>query len=189
MAGVPRNETLAFWLAPLASVIPLIPLFGLRSSPLFLGTLMGDPGHPMNWPGWGSWLATMAVAFDGTILAYLMALVLALPAYSLYRQSSKVSAAGILILFSLVGVCASRFAYIVQGFKQPGLTEFANSWSSPLIGTLCGLTAGLFFLIFKDRTLSRITRRLIYPLPILVLTLCGAVLAESAKVWRAGPHW
>jgi hypothetical protein len=41
-----QNEKLAFWLAPLLSTIPQIPLFSLPLSPLYLGKLMGDPAHP-----------------------------------------------------------------------------------------------------------------------------------------------
>ncbi len=140
-----KSEALAFWLAPLASVVPLIPVFCLRSSPLFLGKLMADPTHPMNWAGWGPWLSAIAVTFDGTILAYFVAFLVAVPIYLLCRRYRKVSGIGVLIIFSLTGVSASQLVHLLQGFRQPALRDFANSWLSPAAGRLCGLVAGVFF--------------------------------------------
>lgn len=135
-----ENERLAFWLAPFFSTVPLVPLFGLRASPLFLGRLMDDPSHPMNWTGWGPWLSSMAVVFDGTILAYVVAFFFVLPIYLFYRRAREVSVIGIMTIFGLGGVCASQLVHLLQGFRQPDLSAFANSWLSPLIGCLCGLT-------------------------------------------------
>ena len=118
------NEPLAFWLAPLASTIPLIPFFSLPSSPLFLGKLMGDPAHPFLWPHLGPWLAAMAVVFNGMLLAYFTAL----PVYLVLKATGTMPAIRTLVLFSLAGVLASQLVHVTQHFRQPGLREFAVSW-------------------------------------------------------------
>ena len=53
----------------------------------------------MNWPVWGPWLSSMAVVFDGTILAYFVAFLFILPIYLLYRGNRKVTVTGLLVLF------------------------------------------------------------------------------------------
>jgi hypothetical protein len=98
-----HDENPAFWLAPLASTIPLIPFFSLPSSPLFLGKLMGNPAHLFLWPHLGPWLAAMAVVFDGTLLAYLMAV----PVFLLLQATGKPSVIRVLVVFSL-GACWHR---------------------------------------------------------------------------------
>jgi hypothetical protein len=74
----------------------------------------------------GPWLAAMAVVFDGTLLAYFVAV----PVYMLLKAASTMSVMSVLILFSLAGVLASQLIHVMQGFRQPGLREFAVSWSS-----------------------------------------------------------
>src|SRR5215831_4448784 len=111
-----RNEKLAFWLAPLLSTIPLIPFFSLPSSPLFLGKLMGDPTHQFLWPKSGPWLAAMAVIFDGTLLGYFGALLIAVPVCALFRATGRLSVIRVLILFGLVGVLASQLVHVMERF-------------------------------------------------------------------------
>ncbi len=147
---------------------------------------MADPTHPTNWVGWGPVLSAISVTFDGTILAYFIAFCVALPIYLLYRRDGKVTATGVLLIFSLSGVVASQVVHLLEHFRQPGLREFANSWLSPLIGCLCGLVAGLFFWILRNRRISGAARYLLYPLPILVLIVGGFTLARVAHIWT--PH-
>jgi hypothetical protein len=181
MEGHPRDhEGMARWLAPLVSTIPLIPFFSLPSSPLFLGTLMGDPTHPFLWPRLGSWLAAMAVVFDGTLLAYFAAV----PVYVLLKATGTTSVVRVLLLFSLAGVLASQLVHVTQGFRQPGLREFAVSWLSPLFGCLCGLASGACFALVANRRLSLTARVFVYSLPVAVLAACGSSLIWSAKVWK-----
>ena len=177
-----HNEKLAFWLAPLLSTIPLIPFFCLPLSPLYLGRLMGDPGHPFLWPGLGPWLATMAVIFDGTLLSYFVTLLMALPVYALFRTTGRLSVIRVLILFSLVGVLASQFVHVVHGFRQPGLREFAESWLSPLFGCICGLFSGACFAISANCRFSVAGKALVYSLPVAVLVVCASTLVWSARV-------
>jgi hypothetical protein len=178
------NEKLAFWLCPLVSAIPLIPFFCLPWSPLFLGKLMGDPTHPFLWPQLGPWLAGMAVVFDGTLLGYFMALLVAGPIYLFIKAAGKVSVPRVLILFSLAGILASQFVHVAQGFRQAGLREFAVSWLSPLFGCLCGLASGAFFALVANRRFPSAARGLFYSLPAAILAACGGTLVWSAKAWR-----
>jgi hypothetical protein len=171
----------AFWLAPLASTIPLIPFFGLPSSPLFLGKLMGDPTHPFLWPHWGPFLAAMAVVFDGTLLAYFVAI----PLFLILRAVGKLSVIRVLVLFGLAGILASQLVHLAQGFRQPGLREFAVSWLSPLFGCLCGLASGACFALIANRRFPPAARRaLAYSLPIATLAASGSALVWSASAWR-----
>jgi hypothetical protein len=179
-----HNAKLAFWLAPLFSTIPLIPFFSLPSSPLYLGKLMGDPTHPFLWPRLGPWLAAMAVIFDGTLLGYVGALLIAVPVYVLLRTTGRLSMIRVLILFSLVGVLASQFVHVVQGFRQPDLREFAESWLSPLFGCICGLLSGACFAISANRRFSLAGKALVYSLPVAVLAVCASTLVWSARSWR-----
>jgi hypothetical protein len=174
------NKNLAFWLAPLVSTVPLIPFFSLPSSPLFLGKLMGDPAHPFLWPHLGPWLAAMAVVFDGTLLAYFMAV----PLYLCLKAMSRVYMVRVLALFALSGALASQLVHVMEHFRQPGLREFAVSWLSPFFGCLCGLLSGTFFALFADRRLSLVPRFLVYALPVAVLVACGSMLVWSSLVWR-----
>ena len=178
------NEKLAFWLVPLLSTIPLIPFCSLPASPLYLGKLMGDPTHPFLWPHLGPWLAAMAVAFDGTLLGYFVALVIAVPVYFLFKTTGQLSVIRVLIFFSVAGVLASQFVHMAQGFRQPGLREFANSWLSPLFGFLCGLVSGACFAISANRRFSLAGKALVYSLPVAALVICGSTLVWSARVWR-----
>lgn len=172
------NEGPAFWLAPLVSTIPLLPFFSLPSSPLFLGRLMGDPTHPFLWPQLGPWLAAIAVVFDGTLLAFFVAV----PVYLLLKAARTMSVVRVLILFSLAGVLASQLVHVTQGFRQPGLREFAVSWLSPLFGCLCGLVSGACLALFANRRFSVTARILVYSLPVAVLVACGSTLVWFARV-------
>lgn len=145
---------------------------------------MGDPNHPFMWAHLGPWLAAMAVIFDGTLLGYFMALLMALPIYLYLKASGKTSVIRVLILFALAGICASQLVASMQGFRQPGLRDFAVSWSSPLLGCLCGLVSGAFFALFANRRFPATARGLVYSLPVAVLVACGSTLIWSAKVWR-----
>jgi hypothetical protein len=171
------NENLAFWLAPLVSTIPLIPFLSLPSSPLFLGRLIGDASHPFLWPGLGPWLAAAAVIFDGTLLAYFMAV----PVYLLLISARRTSVMRVVIFFCLAGVSASQFVHLIQSFRQPGLREFAVSWLTLLFGLLCGLASGVFFALFANRRFSKAARVLGYSLPITIIAACGSALVWSAK--------
>ena len=173
-----NNDGPAFWLAPLVSTIPLIPFFSLPSSPLFLGKLMGDPTHPFLWPQLGPWLAAMAVVFDGTLLAYFVAV----PVYLFLKAAGTMSVVRLLVLFSLAGVLASQLVHVTQGFRQPGLREFAVSWLSPLFGCICGLVSGACFALFANRRFSVTARIVVYSLPVAILVACGSTLVWSAKV-------
>jgi hypothetical protein len=144
-------ENLAFWVAPLASAVPLILFFGLPSSALFVGKLMGDPSHPFLRPQSGPWLAAMAVAFDATVLAYVMAI----PVYLLLRAAGRMSPSHVPVVFALAGVAASQLVRATEHFRQPALHAFAASWLSPLFGTVCGLAAGLCFTVIAKRHLQR----------------------------------
>ena len=177
-----HNEKLAFWLAPLLSTVPLIPFFSLPASPLYLGKLMGDPTHPLLWPRLGPWLAAIAVVFDGTLLGYFVVLLLAVPVYLLFKTTRPLSVIRVLILFSLVGVLGSQLVHVVQGFRQPGLREFAESWLSPLFGGVCGLLAGGCFAICANRRFSLVGKALAYSLPVAVLVVCATTLVWSARV-------
>ena len=177
-----ENDALALWLAAPVSTIPLIPLFSMPSSPLFLGRLMGEAGHPFLWPRLGPWLSAMGVLFDGTLLAYTMLLLIVVPVYLGFRASGKRSVARLVIAFSLAGVIASQVVHVLQGFRQPALRTFAVSWLSLVLGCLCGLAAGLFFVLFAQKQRSIPGRAALYPLPIAVLVACAAVLVWSARV-------
>jgi hypothetical protein len=180
--SIDTNERVALCLAPFFSIAPLLPIFGLRASPLFLGRLMDDPTHPMNWPVWGPWLSSTAVVFDGTILAYVVALLFVLPVYLSIKPARTFS---VMAIFALGGVLASQLVHLLQGFRQPDLSDFANSWLSPLLGCLCGLTAALFFAWFARRRWTSVTRSLLCSLPVASIVACGFALVESAKVWRS----
>jgi hypothetical protein len=173
-----NNEGLAFWLSPLVSTIPLIPFFSLPSSPLFLGKLMGDPTHPFLWPQLGPWLAAMAVVFDGTLLAYFVAVLV----YLFLKAAGTMSVVRVLVLFSLAGVLASQLVHLTQGFRQPGLREFAVSWLSPLFGCLCGLVSGACFALLANRRFSVTARILVYSLPVAILVACGSTLVWAARL-------
>lgn len=172
------NKGPALWLAPLVSTIPLLPFFSLPSSPLFLGKLMGDPTHPFLRPQVGHWLAAAAVVFDGTLLAYFVAI----PVYMLLKTAATMSVLRVLILFSLAGVFASQLVHVMQGFRQPGLREFAVSWLSPLFGCLCGLVSGACFALLANRRFSVPARILVYSLPVAVLVACGSTLVWFVRV-------
>jgi hypothetical protein len=168
---VEKNEALALWLAPLVSTFPLVPLFSIPSSRLFLGRLMDDPAHPAN----QAWVAAAAVLFDGSLMAYFFALLLVLPVYLAWRRAGSVPVMRVLILFSFAGICASQLVHLVQTFRQPDLAAFASSWLSPVIGCACGLVAGAFFWWFAKRSWSRV----LYALPPAVLVGCAIFLVAE----------
>ena len=182
----------AFWLAPLVSTVPLILFFSVPSSPLFLGSLMGTIAtNPFLHPRAGPWLAAVAVAFDGTLLAYFAAVFIYLPLFGSGRISPGFLNAGgtlsltrVLILFGLAGISASQFVNWVQNFKEPGLRDFALSWLSPLFGCLCGLLSGVCFAFFAKRQFSAAARTLVYSLPVAVVVTAGAILVWFSKLIR-----
>ena len=161
------RETRAFWLAPMASTLPLIPFFCLPTSPWYLGKLMGEPSHPFLASPWGPWLGLAAVLFDGTLLAYFVAL----PLYLMVRGAGKLP----VIWFGVAGILASQLVRALQHFRQPGLREFAVSGWSPLFGLACGLTAAGCFLLLRQRRFSGS----VYGLPVGLVTLCGYVLVAA----------
>ena len=169
-----KNEALALWLAPFVSTLPLVPLFSIPSSPLFLGRLMDDPSHPANW----AWVSAAAVFFDGSLMAYFFGFLLVLPVYLAYRRSGRLPVMRVLTLFGFAGVCASQMVHLLQAFRQPDLAAFANSWLSPVIGCLCSLVAGAFFCVFAKRNYS--WGRAMYPVPVAVVIACGVVLIQAA---------
>ena len=160
---VRAHDSQAFWLAPMASTLPLLPFFCLPSSPLYLGKLMGEPAHPFVT---SPWLALAAVLFDGTLLAYFVAL----PLY-LMAQDGELP----LIQFGVAGILASQLVRVLQHFRQPGLRDFAQSGWSPLFGLACGLTAAGCFLLLRQRRFSGS----VYGLPVGLVTLCGYVLVAA----------
>jgi hypothetical protein len=187
---LPNNANLAFWLAPIVSTIPLIPFFSLPSSPLFLGRLMGDSTtNPFLQPQLGPWLAAAAVVFDGSVLAYLVAVFIYLPLlgsgrihWDFFNAAGKLSLKRVLILFSLAGVSASQFVHWAQDFREPALREFAVSWLSPLFGCLCGLISGACFAFVANRRFSPGARVLVYSMPVTIVVACGGILFWSSKV-------
>jgi len=178
------SERSAFWLAPLAATLPLIPLFALPVSPWFLGRLMGDPTHPMALPGTGPWLSAAGVVFDAGILAYVMAYAVALPIYFLCKRESQMSFARLMILFCLIGVIASQVVHGLQTFRQPLLRDFASGWTSPLFGCLCGASAGLFFAFLRKLPIPEQMRPVLYAMPAFTLILCGFLLVQGATASR-----
>jgi hypothetical protein len=185
------NANPAFWLAPIVSTIPLIPFFSLPSSPLFLGRLMGDTTNPFLQPLLGPWLAAAAVIFDGSLLAYLIAVFIYLTLFvsgrihrDFFNATGKLSLVRVLILFSLAGVSASQFIHWIEDFREPALREFAVSWLSPLFGCLGGLISGACFGFFANRQFSPRARALVYSLPVAIVVACGGILFWSSKVIR-----
>ena len=169
----PNSQNLAFWLAPLASVIPLAFIFGVPSSPLFMGTLMGDPTHPFLWPKVGPWLATAGVIFNGCVLAYLMAALI----YLFFRITREtMSAKRMTIIFVISGVAAAELVHATEHFRQPGLRTFADSWLPELIGSLCGVVAGVCFVFLANKRFPPVARTALYSLPIAVFMVCGGLL-------------
>jgi hypothetical protein len=184
-----EHEKLAFWLSPLAAILPLISFFSVPSSPLFLGRLMGDATNPFLLPGVGPWLAAMAVVFDGTLLAYFIAVLIYLPLFSsgrihreMFDDNGRLSVMRVLILFGLAGISASQFVHWAQNFREPALREFAISWMSPLFGCLCGLVSGACFAFFANRKFSAIARILVYSVPVAVVVACGSTLLWSSNL-------
>jgi hypothetical protein len=178
-----ENQALALWLAPVVSTMPLIPFFCIRSSPLFLGRLMGDPLHPFAWSRLGPLLSGMAVVFDGTIFAYLLLVFLAIPSYFTLKKNGKLSVRNLLIAFVTVGVAGSQLARLItQGFRQAGLRDFSNGPWAPLLGLLCGLAAGAFVAYVANRRISSTARSLMFLAPIAVVTICAFSLVAAAGI-------
>jgi hypothetical protein len=176
-----QNEAAALWLAPLVATVPLIPFFSIPSSPLFLGRLMDDPTHPMNWPRLGPLISAMAVVFDGELLGFLVVLFLVAPIYAGLREYRRNSARKILIVCAAAGLAASQVARAAQNFRQADLRAFANSWVSPVIGCFCGLAAGAFIVYFGKRRLASLP---ICCTPIAALVISAGTMMWSAGVWR-----
>jgi hypothetical protein len=177
-----RNEAAALWLAPLVSTIPLIPFLSIPSSPFFLGRLMDDPTHPMNWPHMGPMISALAVVFDAEILGIVIVLFLVAPAYVGLRESGKNTARNILLVCAGAGILASQIArMIAQGFRQADLRAFANSGTSPILGCLCGLAAGGCIVYFANR---RLAPMLIWCAPVAALAISALVLTWSSDLWR-----
>jgi hypothetical protein len=171
-----QNEAAALWLAPLVATLPLIPFFSVPASPLFLGRLMDDPSHPMNWPRLGPLISAMAVVFDGEILGCLVALFLVVPAYVGLRENGRNSANNVVMVCTAAGLIASQIGRLIaQGFRQADLRAFANSWQSPIIGCLCGLAAGLFIVYFRNRSLARV--------PVCCAPVAALVISAGLIVW------
>lgn len=165
----------AYWLAPLASSLPLIPFFSLPSSPLFLGRLgAGDAMNPFLLPGWGPLLAAAGVIFDATILAYLMAFFLYTFFFWITRE--HITMRRVLILFGTGGVFASQLVHWLRHFRQPGLSAFADSWLSPVFGSACGVTSAACFALLARRRFSAGWRALACSLPFAVVAACGVFL-------------
>jgi hypothetical protein len=184
-----NNPYSAFWLAPMVSTIPLIPFFSLPSSPLFRGRLMGGATNPFLQPQWGPWLAAAAVIFDGSLLAYFVAVFIYPLLFGsgrihrdLLNAAGKLSLMRVLMLFSLAGVSASQLVHWVQNFREPALRAFAASWQAPLFGCLCGLISGACFAFFANRQFSPGARALVYSLPVTIVVACGGILIWSSKV-------
>jgi hypothetical protein len=177
-----ENERLAFWLTPLAAVVPLIPFFSIPASPWFLGRLMADPTGPMSWPGVGPWLAAVGVVFNGTILGYVVTYAVVLPIYFLLKDGMKMSLPRLMVLFCLAGVFASQVVHLLQNFRQAPLREFAEGWVSPLFGCLCGAVAGLFFAMGRRWRTPGLWRGVIYTVPVATLAICAFVMVQSARM-------
>ena len=176
---------MAFWLTPLAATTPLVPVFSIRSSPLFLGTLMGDPTHPTNWPLWGPLLSAMGVVFNGTLLGYAAELCLVLPFYLLLRYRGRVSADRMIVVYVIVGIAASQAVHMLQRFQQPGLRAFADSWFAVAMGGACGLAGGLFFVATASAEISTPRRIVSLIAPIALLAICAGTIIWSSNLWRA----
>jgi hypothetical protein len=95
------------------------------------------------------------------------------------------------LLGAIAGIIASQFvAYVVQHrgpFKQPGLQEFALSWSSFLLGGLSGGVAGWFVALLSGYRKQLQTERvfLAFLLPIGAEILCAVVMLSLAQGWQA----
>ena len=184
-----ENENLAFWLAPVASVVPLILFFGVSSSPLFIGKLMGETAHPFLWPRIGAWIGTAGVAFDGMLLAYLMAIPIYFVVFQRWnirqaflKNTGTLSLVPLIAVFGIAGVLASQLVHLAQNFRQPGLRAFAESGLSPVIGFLCGLFACACFVLLANSLFSLKARTLLASLPIAVVAACGGILIWSSSV-------
>jgi hypothetical protein len=186
MYNVWKNQGTAFWLAPLVAALPLIPIFSIRSSPLFLGTLMGNPAHPANWPIWGPLLSAAGVVFDGTLLGYVSELCLILPIYFLMTRTDRFSSDRVITLFTIVGVAVAQLVHILEHFQQPALRAFANSWFSSVLGGVCGLAGGVFFVMTASAHFSTPKKIFSFFTPITLLAICAVAIVWSADLWRSG---
>jgi hypothetical protein len=173
-----QNDAAALCLAPLAATVPLIAFFSAPFSPLYLGKLMGEAAHPFNRPWIGPLVSAMAVVFDGQILGSLMVLFLVAPVYAALRARGHDSFRNLVTLGGAAGIVGSQIARMIsQGFRQPDLREFANSWQSPAIGCLCGLAAGVFIAYFG--------RRMRLSGPVCMLPLAAWAVSAAVIVWSA----
>ena len=132
-----KKELKAFALAPLFSVLPLLPWFCIPRSPLFLGKLVPEIDLNIG-------VALFAVVFDGTILAYVVEVLFALPVYLLLRKRGW-SKRRLYLLGCVSGIAGSIIVMVLQNFRQAALREFAMSSLSPLFGIACGVSAAFVF--------------------------------------------
>jgi hypothetical protein len=119
-----HDKAATLWLAPLMATIPLIPIMSIRSSPFFIGRLMDDPTHPVNWPATGPLISAAGVVFDAEILGILFVLFLVAPVYWGLRQSGKNSARNILIVCGGAGILASQIARMITWPPSGGSARF-----------------------------------------------------------------
>jgi hypothetical protein len=177
-----HDEAAALWLAPFIAAIPLAVTMSIRSSPVFLGKLIGEPSHPFNWPHLGQLQSAMAVFFDAEILGVLTLLFFLGPAYAGLRATGKNTAVNTLILCAVAGVAASQVAHLIaQGFRQAELRAFAGSDMAPILGCVCGLAAGGAIVHFANR---RIARAAVCCLPVVAMGVSATLLVWSGGVYR-----
>jgi hypothetical protein len=152
---------------------------------------MGDPTtDPFLQPQLGPWLAAAAVIFDGSLLAYLVAVFIYLPLFGsgqihrdLFSADGKLSLMRVLILFALASVSASQFVHWVQNFREPALREFADSWLFPLFGCLCSETLARGSAFWRLPKLTHLKhRRGIFG------TWTPVVLEYFTKKWKKYAH-
>lgn len=159
---------LALWLAPVVSAIPLIAVFASRFSPLYPGK-SAPLSEPVAWPWWSPIFAGTGIVFDGAIFAYILLVSLVIPVCYLLKAAGRLSRATILMAFAAAGIAGSQIARLMTHMRQDFLSDFSNSADSPLLGLLCGLTAGAFVVHFSNRRLSLAARRIALMTPISVL--------------------
>lgn len=178
-----HNDAAALWVAPIVAAITLALFMSIPALPFYLGRLMDDPTHPMNWPRLGPLIAALAVVFDAGILGILAVLVLVAPAYAGLRKSGTNTARNILLPCAGAGIAASQVARLAaQGVRQTDLRAFANSATSPILGCLCGLAAGGFIAYFANR---RIARTPVWCVPVAAFGIAAVAIAWSGAVWRS----
>jgi len=118
-----------------------------------------------NWPHIGALISALAVFFDAGL-----------------RECGKITTRNTLMVCAAAGIAASQIARVIaHGFRQAELRAFANSGASPILGCLCGLTAGIFVVYFAKR---RIARAVICCAPVAALAISALVLIVSGEFYR-----